>query len=192
MSQEAPSNTGSSLSRVPSEARYGVLLLGWTAATVATVLGLLLLVLWGMTAGGMELFTIPAGTTELQLGSASGVLMIGVFETRNPGWWRARSTLSLYDVHPDSDRSILGFTFVGGLHGWAIGVPHLFVAAALMIVPAWWLLIVRNRHAVEERRALGLCRHCGYDLRESPELCPECGETAHRAPSLDASPPLVS
>ena len=191
MSDQPSTGTAAHLLRIATDRRYGVLVLGWTAAAVATLLGLLLLVLWGKTIGTIEFLTIPAGMNELQVGSADGVVMVGVFETRNPTmrWW-GRRRMSLYDVHPDSDSSFLGCTFVGGLHGWAIGVPHLFVAAALMIVPGWWLLIVRSRHAIEERRALGLCRHCGYDLRESPEICPECGEPAQIRPPEYAGPPI--
>ena len=34
--------------------------------------------------------------------------------------------------------------------------------------------VVRQRQA---RRRPGRCRHCGYDLRATPDKCPECGVT---------------
>lgn len=54
-------------------------------------------------------------------------------------------------------------------YGQAIGV-----ASAPMVV---WLLATVVRHRLQQRRERrrGLCRRCGYDLRATPERCPECG-----------------
>jgi hypothetical protein len=58
-------------------------------------------------------------------------------------------------------------------------IPLLYPAVLLAIPPAVWLaLTVRRRR----RLRAGLCRNCGYDLRESPERCPECGAAAAPAP----------
>ena len=37
----------------------------------------------------------------------------------------------------------------------------------------------------DRRVRMGLCLHCGYDLRGSPGICPECGETSERVDSAD-------
>jgi hypothetical protein len=55
------------------------------------------------------------------------------------------------------------------------------------VVPVWWLLVpcgsplvlAALRHIrARTRIAQGHCRRCGYDLRASPDRCPECGATA--------------
>jgi hypothetical protein len=51
---------------------------------------------------------------------------------------------------------------------WILGVP---------LLAPFMVMLVRNRRSVRRRRA-GLCIQCGYDLRASPERCPECGSVS--------------
>jgi hypothetical protein len=51
-------------------------------------------------------------------------------------------------------------------------LPHWAAIAAAAILPAAWVVRwTRKRRRV----ARGLCVECGYDLRASPNRCPECG-----------------
>src|SRR5262249_26533290 len=48
---------------------------------------------------------------------------------------------------------------------WAVALPPLIFGG----------VIVRRRWIERRRRAQGRCARCGYDLRATPERCPECG-----------------
>ena len=50
-----------------------------------------------------------------------------------------------------------------------------------LVLPACWMGVEVRRHNVRRGRAeRGLCVRCGYDLRGTPERCPECGEQTGR------------
>lgn len=58
---------------------------------------------------------------------------------------------------------------------WMFSVRPWLPMALLLVLPVLWLN--RLRYANRARRQ-GLCVNCGYDLRATPERCPECGMVA--------------
>jgi hypothetical protein len=85
---------------------------------------------------------------------------------------------------------LLGFKWCrGSIDGAKTGVFRRGSKAWLeAVVPLWSLALmtsllpaVRVAAGVRRRRArralaAGVCRHCGYDLRATPNRCPECGK----------------
>jgi hypothetical protein len=53
--------------------------------------------------------------------------------------------------------------------------PCWFLQLMTLILPVAWL--VKRRLRLQRERK-GQCRRCGYDLRATPERCPECGMDA--------------
>jgi hypothetical protein len=68
-----------------------------------------------------------------------------------------------------------------GTSGWLEVGPYLawpswLQAAVLAIAPILWL---RRQQRLAARPRPGCCLNCGYDLRATPERCPECGRMVH-------------
>lgn len=61
---------------------------------------------------------------------------------------------------------------------WVIQFPLWFAALVGSLLPIVWI-----RWRVRQSRMLreGLCRNCDYDLRATPEKCPECGTITTRS-----------
>lgn len=116
-----------------------------------------------------RLGTIRVGTAPSAAGSAQGGLAIGPIEQSlaAESWRRAGFSKSLLS----SPRLILNRVRVtGGIAATAIPLWP-FV---LMAVPGLWMLLNGRRARIWASQ--GRCTACGYDLRETPDRCPECGE----------------
>ena len=58
--------------------------------------------------------------------------------------------------------------------------------ALSLVVPGHWMVRRAASRKRDRRRSSGLCPACGYDLRGTPEHCPECGLVPRAAPGAAA------
>jgi hypothetical protein len=57
-------------------------------------------------------------------------------------------------------------------YGWQVVAPYWALLAATAVLPLAWGWRWRRRRRLV---AIGHCDSCGYDLRATPDRCPECG-----------------
>jgi hypothetical protein len=81
--------------------------------------------------------------------------------SRRSEWaWRISSAAGVLDILP-----------VGSFYEWKIAYWKIIVVSLLLPTRSVQLRLRARR----QRLLAGHCRNCGYDLRSSPECCPECG-----------------
>jgi len=149
--------------------------------------------------GFRQEFEISQGKLQYSLlresSSARGLMLV----TPNPEWdvlsavssmdeWSTDSTydFSLVERKADLRRDWRDFQFESGSTHDSMGVPSAYfttevpifwIVGALLLVPILQLLVAAPRkYRQYKRHRSGLCERCGYDLRASNGLCPECGE----------------
>jgi len=131
--------------------------------------------------------------------SSRGDLALGIVWRSSPATapyglrYRTEATLNL----PAQLRQYPRHGFVGpigwgtwvrpGSTQWVLLFPLWLIVSVLAILPIVW---VYRRTLGDRTNRTGICSTCGYDLRATPDRCPECGTAV--TPTAQAPPPAAS
>ena len=175
---------------------------GWrrkVVVAVAAVVGLLLIAAWinsyrrhvvvGWADTGRA-FNLSATRGRIAVRNARIDSQGNAVRFGQGGWYHSSSAATpMARAFPPRDCDIywsLGpFNFLrGGTGGANLGAATWRISGHELIVPFWFVALVLIGvfalliRLTRPRPTPGLCATCGYDLRASPDRCPECGAVA--------------
>ena len=125
-----------------------------------------------------HLFSALAGMSLLLCLATAGVWVLSYMAP-----WTWVTTLDTgYHFYMSSERGAFDIGNGGYFEHWPV---HYWKLALLFLVLPARRAQLKYRQYVRSR--IGFCRRCGYDLRATPERCPECGTVPRELPH---NPPM--
>ena len=139
------------------------------------------------------------GTAEhhriLSFRSGDGVAYVGLSRRDGKASRTRFDTWTVYELNAKAKGSVspfwkrrFGYDRTGNrasMESFIVAAPH-WAWALLAATPGAVIVLLWRRRL--RRRAAGLCPTCGYDLRASPERCPECGHARASSSATQAMP----
>jgi hypothetical protein len=170
-------------SRMPAVRRLARHLFTLCSA-VSLLLVVAVFVLWVDSYSRMHAWQWSSPLAYINVTTSRGVLRLHRAVVTGPGWtitspsfqhnrFQGAPDLTADTIYPGT----FGYYVRQGANAavYYVYLPASSLVLALSLPPAgWFWLRNRSRKRYAERLA-GLCPSCGYDLRASPDRCPECG-----------------
>ena len=88
---------------------------------------------------------------------------------RDFAWWQV--------IHERKRYFLGGNGAMGWLEVWTVAFRIWPLAVLAALLPVLWLFGKIRRTRLAQN---GLCHYCGYDLRATPDRCPECGKMVEK------------
>lgn len=91
----------------------------------------------------------------------------------DPGWNGMRSSAQFgLNQYPAVAKYLEVRLIPRGVGSWSLAIPIWLPLLFLLALPCWQCGTYLRKRI---RKSQGLCPDCGYDVRATPERCPECG-----------------
>jgi hypothetical protein len=114
----------------------------------------------------------PQNTVAISIGNPGSVTLPST-AAGSDAWSQSKVNQGVVDITPGAPSVARGRPSYEDGHGCIIRDRLLVMVTGTL--PLTWLIVEYYRRAQRRRQLRGLCRRCGYDLRATPDRCPECG-----------------
>jgi len=158
----------------------------YRAAVIAlAVLGLEVLSIWGITLRHRWRLDVRRDRSDIPLSIEGQGQLLSLRFSKQP------ESISFFELFLEVDHveehRVWGFDFRRTVmrpdwYDVEVQVAFAWLAFLPLSIPA--LAAIRLTYQKVTRPKQGLCARCGYDLRASPDRCPECGTAAQHVSAL--------